>query len=160
MIKVYGRNVNCDECPIIKNLEERLKFSEKYGIEPQLEYCYCDKVQDKFLYGGQCGDASAEAEHISKVKPRKTGRAYRREMEEHKDNKRKSTFDYNTHGGYPAYRWKNGELVPMGYIKYAKNSKNERYWKNYSNRKIRRNKDELHDGNSYRKIFDYDWNVY
>ena len=160
MIKVYGVNKACDDCPILENLEYRLEAARRGGYEPQLEYCGCDKVQDEFFMSGFCGDADVEEKHVSKVKPRKTGRAYRREMEEHKDNKRKSTFDYNTHGGYPAYRWKNGELVPMGYIKYPKNSKNERYWKNYSNRKIRRNKDELYGGNSHHKAFDYDWTIY
>lgn len=48
----------------------------------------------------------------------------------------------------------------LGYWKYfKKNSNEEKYWKNYSNRIIRRNKNDyyLTKSNNHRKEFDYRW---
>lgn len=39
-----GKYFACDECPICEDIERRILFTEKYNLEPQLEYCYCDKV--------------------------------------------------------------------------------------------------------------------
>ena len=37
---------------------------------------------------------------------------------------------------------------------------NDKFYKNYSNRKVRRYKKKILDGNMYRKIFDYWWTIY
>ena len=85
MVRVWGENFTCDECPICEGVEHRLRVAEEGGYEPQLEYCGCDKVQTEFFISGYCDDAFQEDVAPAKShKPRKTGRAYRRQMRKQK----------------------------------------------------------------------------
>lgn len=148
-----GKCSVCDECPIL--------FAEKYNLEAQLEYCYCDKVGEEFCVGGQCGDAEISAEEKSGNGARKTGRAYRRRMNY---LKRKRLMEI-VKGGYNRSFYTNWEYIDGSfhriddYIRYPKNSNRKRFLKNCSNRKVRREQGALTKGNQYRKVFDYWWEL-
>lgn len=83
MMKIWGKNFTCDECPACEGLDYRLKIAEEGGYEPQIEYCSCDKVQSEFYAGGFCEDAFADEVKCIKARPRKTGSAYALERAQH-----------------------------------------------------------------------------
>lgn len=163
MLEFYGRKFTCDECPICEGIEHRVRVAREGGYEPQLEYCGCDKVQTEFFISGYCSDAfEADKPQGKLCEPRKTGRAYRRKMRKQKKEKlmRIMTYGYKSGIGYTDWGWKDGVYQPVGsYIQYPKNSNRQTFWKAYSNRKIRRYKGDVRKGNSYRRHFDYAWEV-
>jgi hypothetical protein len=62
------------------------------------------------------------------------------------------------------YNVKNGkyEDIPKPYAKkmyLSSNCERYRYYKRYSNRKVRRTFSTIGRGNGYRKIFDYKWEI-
>ena len=153
----------CDECPISEGVDHRLRLAQECGYTPQLEYCGCDKVQAEFFQSGYCEDAYIAKPRKRKKGKRRTGSAYRREME---IKHRKDLIwiihncGYNPAAGYIDWDWVDGIWQPVGkYIKYPKNSNAQRYWKRHSN-KIVRKRNEVFRGNQYRKCFDYWWTMY
>lgn len=161
MIKISGEYFACDECPLIWGLERQLELPEKYGTELQLKYCGCDKTGDGKLYCcGFCEDA------FCKYIPKKriTGRAYRRSQAKHKDKRRRNiiaTGGYNPTIGYIDYSFVDGKWVEVGnHIKYPKNSNAQRFLKKQSNKKARRFRGNISNGNAYRRLFDYWWALY
>ena len=35
----------CDECPACEGVDYRLQIAKEGGYDPQLEYCWCEKLQ-------------------------------------------------------------------------------------------------------------------
>lgn len=165
MIRVLGKDCTCDECPICEGLEFRLRVAKEGGYEPQLEYCGCEKTQAYFLLCGQCSDAfdfEDNSPRQSSGKPRKTGRAYRRQMHRKKKDElmKIMTYCHNPAAGDTDWDWVNGIFQPVGnHVRYPKDSNRQVYWKNQSNRKVRRYKSSIPKGNSYRKHFEYQYNI-
>lgn len=160
MIEMQGKNFRCDECPICEGIEHRLKSAREGGYEPQLEYCYCDKVQHKFYAGGYCEDAFVDKPNKLKQKPRKTGLAYRRLMKKQKDARLRRMImkesGYNPYMGYLEWDFVNGHMVYTGkYIKYPKNSKRQKYNKKLANKAVRRQKNLPAKGKGYKRCYDY-----
>ena len=165
MINISGNYFACDECPMIWGLERQLELAERYRTEPQLEYCGCDKTGDgKFYCYGFCEDAFIECEHPKKSGKRKTGRAYRRNRARHKDRRRRKIISlggYKPIVGYIDYDFVDGKWMETGnHIKYPRNSNAQRFLKRISNKKVRRFNGDISNGNSYRKLFDYWWELY
>lgn len=163
MLEFCGRKFICDECHICEGIEHRLNAASGGGYKPQLEYCGCDKVQTDFFIGGYCSDAfETAAPQNKRCRPRKSGRAYRRETRKRKKEKLMCIMTYgNKPGiGYTEWGWKDGVYQPIGnYIKFPKNSNRQTFLKTYSNRKVRRYKGDIRNGNSYRRHFDYAWEL-
>lgn len=164
MFEFCGKKFVCDECPMCGGIESMLNAASEDSNKPQLEYCGCDKVRTEFFIGGYCSDAfQTDAPQNKRCGPRKSGRAYRRKTWKRKREKRMRimTYGYKPSVGYMKWGWKDGVYQPIeGYIKYPKNSNNQIFWKTYSNRKVRRYKGDIHNGNSYRRHFDYAWMLY
>lgn len=153
----------CDECPICKGIAYRMQLAKEGGYDPQLEYCWCDKIQTEFYLSGFCEDAFKKKSQYKKKGRRNNGFAYRREMK-HKHQKKLiwiiHNCGYNPAAGYLDWDWVDGIWQPVGkYIKYPKNSNSQRFWKRHSN-KIVRKKKTLFQGNQYRKCFDYWWTMF
>lgn len=164
MIPIGNINFLCDECPLGKdNLQSRYERLRKYG-DWQPEYCGCDKIgEEHFWIGGYCEDAHEYPKPAKKVGKRKTGRAYRRAMNRHKDNRLRKilTYGYHPEAGYVDWDWVDGVFQPVGnHIKYPKNSNRQVYWKTHSNRVVRRYRGYLPKGNGYRKLFEYMYTIY
>ena len=91
---------------------------------------------------------------------RKTGRAYRRAMlRKHTDARKRIILrkKYDPRPGHLDWKRVDGVWQPVGkYIKYPKNSRNQRFWKRHSNRIVRKTK-EIYKGNQYRKCSEYAW---
>ena len=103
------------------------------------------------------------AELIPPLLKRRTGRAYRRMMNERKFKRlhRIVTSSYVPHAGYTNWSYVDGQHVPTGtYIKYPKNSNRQRLCKKASSARVRRYMDLPGKGNSYRRVFDYWWTLY
>lgn len=162
MVEFDSEQFHCDDCPICEGFERRLQIAEELGDDPQLEYCYCDKVGYKFWMGGYCGDAWSNDKSKQKRGKRKTGSEYRRAM---KVKKRDDLLKIIDHTYKPTVAWvdwdyENGVWTRVGkYIKYPKNSNKEKFLKKLSNRRIRRS-GELYRGNQYRKQSEYWWIIY
>lgn len=110
----------------------------------------CAGIEHRLKY---CSDAFEPDEIQSKPdKPRKTGREYRR-----KENRR----HIQKHLDLLTWRWLRGMCQSENekYVKYSKSSKNQGFWKKYSNKKVRRYKGFVRKGGSYRRLFDYAWEV-
>ena len=94
---------------------------------------------------------------------RRTGRAYRRMMNERKFKHlfRIVTHGYRPHAGYVDWSYVDGKWMPTGkYIKYPKNSNCQNWCKKASSARVRKYMDLPHKGNSYRRVFDYWWTLY
>ena len=71
------------------------------------------------------------------------------------------TYGYNPAAGYTDWDWVNGVFQPVGnHIQYPRSSNRQVYWKNQSNRKVRRYKGSIPKGNSYRKHFEYVYTIF
>ncbi len=180
MIDVGGPQLfACDECPIICQLDYRLKIAEEhpeYG-DFQFDYCGCDKVYDEFWQCGYCEDAWVDPPKQPKKGKHKTGRAYRRQMRVQKLNRQMNIAHHgggNTmfmgfgldKRGLPASNvwglWMLGiddDDVPRVYVKRPKSSKSRKFYKNHSNRILRRKCIVLPKGNQYHKYFEYWWTL-
>lgn len=154
----------CDECPIgrdeIISRRERLKDFPDW----QPEYCGCDKVDAPHYVGGYCEDAFVPRSVNRQTGTRKTGRAYRREKNASKKKRRMDlirTVGYKPSMGYVEWDFVDGKIVYTGsYIKYPRNSKRTQYWKNQSDRRIRRYHGAIPKGGAYKKFFEYFWMLY
>ena len=163
MIKIGSQCFACDECPICEGVDYRLRIADELDCDPQFEYCGCDKVQTEFLFSGHCEDAYLQIPRPKKKGKHQTGMAYRRDMKaKHKARMVRllSYGHYKPTVAYIDWDYIDGHFQPVGqYIKYPKNSNAEQYWKRHSNRIIRR-RNEIYQGNQYRKCFDYWWTLY
>lgn len=153
----------CDECPLLDGFEHRLKLAEEFG-ELQYYYCYCDKVDGKLYISGYCSDAFYQKPQNVKNGKRRTGRKYRREKSAQKFERLKQAgvyYGYHPTMGYVDWDFIDGHFVQVGkYMKYPKNSKKQKYFKRYSNRRVRSSDDIPTKGNAYRKEFDYAWTLW
>ena len=87
--------------------------------------------------------------------PDKTRRAYRRYQKYLKDKKLRRILNDNTYN--PARGYLSQDKL---YIQYPRNSNAQRDAKKACNRKVRRYKNDIPNGNSYRKIAEYWWQIY
>jgi len=89
-------------------------------------------------------------------------RAYRRQKKRQK-TKRLMGIEDHTYIGTVWFDWgfdETGNWVRVGtYPKRRKNSRSQRFYKRYSNRIIRKSKEDYQYGR-YRKAFDYWWTLY
>lgn len=136
------------------------KYESRNFICDERLYCdNCDNVEMKDEKG-DCRDLQTDGKKRS-ANPRKTGLAYRRFMRRQKRNR---VMKIINRGGYPAagyvdYDFIDGKAVQTGkYIKYPKNSNQQKFFKRYSNSVVRRKELPI-KGNGYRKCFDYRWSV-
>lgn len=136
----------CDECP----------------------YCsdeWCDKVGGKLSLYGICDDAvtTIHVNHIH-ISRQNRGLEYRRRMRRKKNKRRRDiikTCGYYPPAGWLDYEWVDGVYTEIGtHIKYPRDSNAQRFLKRESNKRVRRYKGDIHKGNSYRKLFDYWWELY
>ena len=110
--------------------------------------------------------AASEQQSAELIPPQsnlRTGRAYRRMMNECKFKRlhRIVTSSYVPHAGYISWSYVDGQHVPTGtYIKYPKNSNRQRWCKKASSARVRKYMDLPSKGNSYRRVFDYWWTLY
>lgn len=132
---------------------------------------------DECLHGCDFYDDAVESKP-TKQKPgkRKTGRAYRRRMRVKKLNRLMDVVSYCStvsmysgidRTGLPAANfwglWSLGiddDDIRKAYIKRPKSSRYKGFYKNHSNRVIRRKGIVLPKGNQHHKIFDYWWTLY
>lgn len=150
----------CDECGICEELEWRMRVYKEhpeYGGF-QFDHCGCDKTGDEFFASGYCEDALIEISTKQNTGKRKTGREYRRKM--HKKNiqsfRDRDSWVWGVHvNGH----WDGDEYILGSYIKRPRSSATKVFFKRVSNKKVRRSKEILPKGNSYRRIFDYWWAI-
>ena len=120
----------CDECPVLECLEHH-------------DYCRCE-------------DGWIDIPNTYTGRSKETDHSRRRELTKKKlKNKRESLSAY-CRWGDELSDYSNPKTA---YIRRRHGSDTTTYFKRISNRKIRREKGFLYNGNAYRKVFDYWWNV-
>ena len=137
MIREY--DCECYDCPM--------------AYPPILDECiediWCDKVGGKLYAFGTCDDAWRE----------ERGREFRRVMGQKKKQRRIRIIEHEIGGYNPAPGWiievPNGE-----YVRYPGDSNNQKSLKRQANKRVRKCNDDIPNGNSYRKLFDYWWELY
>lgn len=161
--------MSCKQCPYIK-AEYFHKVDQAFdGFEYDIEQsCWCDKVGGKLSWNVYCSDSYGidhPVVHHMKMKKRS-----KRERDE--KYKKQLRFLSNNGSRYPYgaiwvdRKWIKGKgyiFLKSPYYKriYRSNhSGNSKKMKVRSNRCIRRYKDEISKGGSYKKIFDYWWELY
>lgn len=169
----------CDECPIVSKLDIRLALAEEHPEHGdfQFDYCGCDKVGDEFFQCGYCRDAWADIPERHTTGKRRTGRARRREMRAKKFQRHKAivmnsnrwcsevlSLGFDKTGleysrGLKFWTLDIEDKLNYTYVKRPKSSKYKKFYKNYSNRVIRRKKIALKKGNQHHKYFDYWWTI-
>lgn len=156
----YNRYELCEDCPMCYMAVIPQYIDE--NSDPHTECCGCDKTQMRFYSGCDCGEVM-DMDESKKRGSRKTGRAYRRRMRQIKNKRLMKIVNnsgYNPAAGYVDWAFVDGVYTPVGkYIKFPKNSNQQKYFKRYSNR-ITRREDIPAKGNGYRKCFDYWWTLY
>lgn len=163
----------CDECPIVDEFEQRMEIAIRYpeygGF--QFDHCGCDKVGDEFFMCGYCEDAWASKRAEQESGRRNTGRAYRRKMRRKQLQKFRDRSKFSRICVAPylnSGRWSEEEFDWIGagsHICHPQNSKNKKFFKRVSNKKVRKAKlnPEISiplKGNGYRRLFDYWWTLY
>lgn len=156
----------CHDCPY--GYEDYMRLSENFTDLSQEEIClliWCDKIGGKVGYMGCC-EESSRIGNVVKTELNKKRRNKRERYLKHQNNLKHL---YKIAGGYyPApvgYMdeiWINGH----GYVQNTKpyykrwyRGKRSKYFKQQSNRKIRRYKGELHKGNMAHKLYDFWWEL-
>lgn len=99
-----------------------------------------------------------------RIPQQQRGLAYRRNARQRANRRRMIIVNlpgYNPLPGWVKHRW-DSDLqadVSLGYIVYPKNSKRQRYIKQYTGNVVKF-KELPRKGNMYRRCVDYDWSVY
>lgn len=138
------------------------------AVKDAEQFLWCDKVGGKVYCFGHCIDAySAMPTHKnhSKIK-RKNKRERDLKYKNHLKHLYKCCNSYPPPVIYMDEIWIKGygyieNLKPYYKRLYRGNHKSNRYkyYKKYANHCVRKYKEELHKGNSYKKVFDYWWAV-
>jgi len=170
--------LECRNCPYIKDelynwadywYESEYNDYETYKeiIDDKEEYCWCDKVGYK-TYAYACSDAYSNKSNNKNRSNKKKRNKYERDLKY--KNHLKYLADNVTSYPQPAYPvdkygWYSDNPQEIIYYKrqYRYNHGNGRthkYYKRYSNKKIRQYKEKISDGSMYRKIFDLWWTLY
>lgn len=179
-------NINCITCPYGKeDFDRRMtcynKVIEEKGIPNDIyhslqpeeaenelgQFLWCDKVGGKIYSFGHCEDAYIEPSQEENYRKRK------------RRTKRERGLKYKSHLKFLAKNIKKYPSPAMyvdevfvggyGYIENLKpyykrlyiDSRGHKssFYKKISNHKIRRYKGELQYGCSYKKVYDYKWNI-
>lgn len=167
--------LQCRDCPYGKSdfdiaMNYYNKTVEKHGIPNNIygyqtyedagaeaeEYVYCDKVGGKIIYYGHCSDFDSRAPQLKNTSRKK------------KKNKRERDQKYKQHlkllYQINEYWWPRPVSHVAGDKDYYKRKcpnhggKYRRFNKKESNKRVRRYCEEIPNGASYKRIFNYyDW---
>lgn len=164
---------NCFTCPLDKeNHKHSLLVYEKLNEEPCFEELIydvrCSKIGGKGGWYGYCEDAFEEyTKPFYKAKKKQSTKFTRREKYQQQLKHLNRIANYPAPSIYVDEKWDN-ELrcyipVDKPYYKrcYRGNHKGNRYryYKRYSNKVVRHYEGDLHNGKSYKKIYDFWWSV-
>lgn len=160
---------NCFTCPLGKDsYEQRLKTYDAlnmgYNYDEIVYNIWCDKIGSKCGWYGYCDDAFNEnIKPKIKVNKKMSDKRIRQEKYINKLKRLNKIAYYPSPAMYVEEKW-DKELrdyitLDKPYYKRCYIGSRTKYFKKYSNKKVRRYKGELQNGNSYRKVFDLWWNV-
>lgn len=126
------------------------------------QFIWCDKVGGKVYCFGHCEDAYSKEKEEKRVS--KAKKTIRRKREIKYKQHLKRLAEINT--GYPApvyYKdeiWERGKGIvknPKPYYKRVYRGQRSKFFKKLSNKRVRRYKEAINNGNNYRKIYDFWW---
>ena len=160
---------NCFTCPLGKDsYEQRLKtyhiLNMEYDYDETIYNIWCDKIGSKCGWYGYCEDAfDKDIKQSHKANKKRSSKRTRRERYNKRLKKLNKISNYPTTSILITEKWdkelKRYITLDKHYYKRCYIGSRTKYFKRYSNKKVRQYKGELHSGNSYRKVFDYWWNV-
>ena len=157
------QSLNCKECPYIREEYDKQRnflIENGYYLNDEVEL-YCEKLGMNISWYGACTEDLDDKEEIKQRKgnrrhnKRERTRRYRNKL------KRLSKYFYGVYYRDKKYIRNQGFVdVKKPYYKrtyWGEHTK--KYYKNYSNRVVRRYNKGLSNGNNYRKLFDYAWEI-
>lgn len=148
----------CKNCPLIA--DDYYKLSYIYGDEDEaIQNCWCEKLGCKIYYTTCCeGDEVMvnRSNTMEYIKPRMT------KYEKNYRHKKKLQYfyDYIQPQWSPSGVWKKHYGTPSEYLCRFYRGKRSKFLKQQSNKKIRRHQSYISNGGSYKKIFDYWWELW
>jgi len=144
---------NCFTCPLGKDVyEQRLKTYESLNEPPDYEEIaysiWCDKIGSKGGWYGYCEDAFTQKQQLFPIHNKL--RSNSRVRNEIHIKKVENLYKFTR------YRWSSPFYKYEGRLIHSNFSwRTKRFYKNYSNKKVRRYGLGISNGNSYRKVFNY-----
>ena len=160
----------CRDCPYIKNEYTRCmncysniyKYTD-YAAESE-KSCECEKLDTLAGFCDSCEDSCSNYKPIQTSSSGKV-RVDKYHRKKQYKQKLKNACDYRTHDlWWKDKEYKDGKWIALEkpYIKkYYRSSHRARYYKNYSNRIVRRYmNDSYRNKSAYKKYFDYTYEIY
>ena len=150
---------SCKKCPMV--MKDYFHLSSIYGNEDEaIQDCWCDKLGCKISWIVPCEENKMENDieynEIEYIKPRMT--RYERNYRHKK--KLKYFYDYIQPQWSPSGVWKKHYGTPSEYLCRFYRGKRSKFLKRQSNKKIRRHQSYISNGGSYKKIFNYWWELW
>ena len=153
-IKEYRPYIKSKLIPVKKKqcIELPIIFDELLGQESAEVSKYNDDILSIEI------EESIANTHKKGSRPKKSTKQSRAEKYK---NKLKRIAKYDIYGWYARMREdSDGNEIPIRRYYRSNNASRFSFYKTYSNKKVRRYKDEIKNGNYYRRIFDYWWTIY
>jgi len=150
---------SCNECPLYIDFECGTQYDKG---ETEEQYGHCEGETD-FCPLGWRGAVVISTKRPKRRGLRKTGRAFRRYQKQIKYKRLKQIAGWRQSRclAYTAqeYNEETDEWVDLKYMRYPKSSDRQQFFKQYSNKKVRKSK-IIFQGNLYRRCFDYQWELF
>jgi hypothetical protein len=127
-------------------MEEALLSTSKYFQEPILDYIRKNIDMPKY----------------SKLKKERKCDSMNQSTKRSRMEARKNKLKQPTKYGYWAVVWHEERDKPESRVllkSYSRGGDRVRFFKNYSNRKVRRYRGEIGNGSQYKRVFDYWWKI-
>lgn len=161
---------NCFTCPLGRySYEQSLKTYDKLNIPydyDEITYnIWCDKIGSKCGWYGYCEDAfSDNIKQLKKCNNKKQSTKYITREKHIKHLKKLSNISgYPTPSVLVTEKWDKElkKYVPVNKPYYTRRyiGSRTKYFKKYSNKRVRQYKGDIKSGNSYRKVYDYWWEI-
>lgn len=132
------------------------------------QFLWCDKVGGKVYCFGHCSDYDDFSVIPIKLNKSKQKRRTKRERDKKYKNHLKQLYGSSNTYSSPVrrvdkvYDEDQHSYIPLDHPYYTRQYRRHysKYLKRQSNKKIRRYKGELHNGNMCHKLYDYWWDLY
>lgn len=163
--RMYQYNQTIKEQGIPNNIYHYLQPEDAPAQFEQ--FLWCDKVGGKVYCFGHCSDYDNSS--ITSIKTKKSKQKRKTKRERDKKYKQRLKRLYQISPGYPSPVYYKDTIFikgvgyvnnPNPYYKRLYRRHYSKYLKRQSNKKIRRYKGELHNGNMCHKLYDYWWDLY
>ena len=155
--------LNCKDCPYLKTeYDNRNEWYDENEANANISDYYCNKIGQEINLYDVCSEADDDTidspvfKGVRKLNKRERYKKHQNKLKRLAKNCH-NVVDVKNKRYIRGYGYKPIDNPYYERIYYGKRSK--KYYKKLSNKLVRRYKDGISNGNNYRKIFDYAWNI-